>query len=68
MESSNWVVQNLQKALETWNDKLSEIWLLITQSPEQFKGGEIWNVITDIHGALQAINIAKPRAFAYYIY
>ena len=54
-ESSNWVVQNLQKALETWNDKLSEIWLLITQSPEQFKGGEIWNVITDIHGALQAI-------------
>ena len=55
MESSNWVIQNLQKALETWNDKLSEIWLLITQSPEQFKGGEIWNVITDIHGALQAI-------------
>ena len=55
MESSNWVVQNLQKALETWNDKLSEIWLLITQSPDQFKGGEIWNVITDIHGALQAI-------------
>ena len=55
MNSSNWVVQNLQKALETWNDKLSEIWLLITQSPEQFKGGEIWNVITNIHGALQAI-------------
>ena len=55
MDSSNWVVQNLQKALETWNGKLSEIWLLITQSPEQFKGGEIWNVITNIHGALQAI-------------
>ena len=55
MESSNWVVQNLQKALETWNSKLGEIWLLITQSPEQFKGGQIWNVITDIHGALQAI-------------
>ena len=55
MESSNWVVQNLQKALETWNDKLNEIWLLITQSPERFKDGEIWNVITDIHGALQAI-------------
>ena len=55
MESSNWVVQNLQNSLETWNDKLSEIWLLITQSPEEFKGGTIWNVITDIHGALQAI-------------
>lgn len=55
MGSENWVVQNLQKALETWNSKLSEIWLLVTQSPEQFKGGAIWNVITDIHGALQAI-------------
>lgn len=55
MESSNWVVQNLQKALETWNGKLSEIWQLITQSPEEFKGGTIWNVITNIHGALQAI-------------
>ena len=55
MESSNWVVQNLQNALGTWNEKLSEIWLLITQSPEEFKDGTIWNVITNIHGALQAI-------------
>ncbi len=55
MDSTNWVVQNLQKALETWNSKLSEIWLLVTQSPETFRGGTIWNVITDIHGALQAI-------------
>ncbi len=54
-ESSNWVVQNLQSALATWNEKLSEIWLLITQSPEEFKDGTIWNVITNIHGALQAI-------------
>ena len=55
MDSSNWVVQNLQKALDTWNGKLSEIWLLITQSPAEFKGGQIWTVITSIHGALQAI-------------
>ena len=48
-------MQNLQNALTTWNDKLSEIWLLITQSPEEFKDGTIWNVITNIHGALQAI-------------
>ena len=54
-ESSNWVVQNLENALSTWNDKLSEIWLLITQSPEEFKDGTIWNVIINIHGALQAI-------------
>ena len=54
-KSSNWVVQNLENALSTWNDKLSEIWLLITQSPEEFKDGTIWNVIINIHGALQAI-------------
>lgn len=53
--SDNWVVQNLENALATWNDKLSEIWTLITQSPEIFKGGSIWSVIVNIHGALQAI-------------
>ena len=49
--SDNWVVQNLQKSLSTWNDKLAEVWKLLTQSPEDFKGGAIWKVITDIHGA-----------------
>jgi len=39
MESDNWVVQNLQNALETWNSKLTEIWQLLTQSPDTFKGG-----------------------------
>ena len=56
--SDNWVVQNLENALETWNEKLSEIWQLITQSPESFKGGTIWNVIVNIHGAVQAIGLA----------
>lgn len=55
MQSSNWVVQNLQNALETWNTKLAEIWLLVTQSPTQFKGGQIWNVMKNIHGGLQAV-------------
>lgn len=53
--SDNWVVQNLENALNTWNEKLAEIWMLITQSPEEFKGGAIWGVILNIHGALQAI-------------
>ena len=53
--SDNWVVQNLEKALNVWNDKLSEIWQLITQSPTSFKGGTLWNVVSSIHGALQAI-------------
>lgn len=43
--SDNWVVQNLENALEVWNDKLSEIWQLITQSPQTFKGGSIWSII-----------------------
>ena len=56
--SDNWVVQNLQNALETWNSKLSEIWQLVAQTPETFKGGTIWNVILNIHGAIQAIGLA----------
>ncbi|MEY8367315.1 hypothetical protein AALA24_00975 [Anaerovoracaceae bacterium 42-11] len=56
--SDNWVVQNLQNALSTWNEKLSEIWTLLTESPEDFRGGGIWQVILNIHGALQAIGLA----------
>ena len=56
--SDNWVVQNLENALNTWNEKLAEIWQLITQSPENFKGGVIWGVIQNIHGALQAVGLA----------
>jgi len=56
--SDSWVVQNLENALETWNDKLGEIWVLITQTPETFKGGTIWSVIKTIHGSVQAIGLA----------
>ena len=56
--SDNWVVQNLENALNTWNEKLTEIWILITQSPQDFKGGSIWNVMVGIHGAVKAIGIA----------
>lgn len=58
MESDNWVLQNLQHALDTWNSKLAELWQLLTQSPETFKGGGIWTAIVQIHGALQAIGYA----------
>ena len=56
--SKNWVVQNLQNALNTWNSKLAEIWQLVTQTPETFKGGDIWKVIKTIHGGMQAIGLA----------
>ena len=56
--SDNWIVQNLQNALNTWNSKLADIWNLVTQTPETFKGGAIWNVIKNIYGGLQAIGLA----------
>ncbi len=56
--SDNWVVGNLENALNTWNTKLNEIWQLITQTPENFRGGSIWRVIVNINGTLQAIGFA----------
>lgn len=56
--SDNWVVQNLENALETWNSKLSEIWQLLTTSPQEFKGGSIWSVMVNVNGAVQAIGLA----------
>lgn len=58
MSSGNWIIDNIVNALNTWNEKLAEIWLLLTQSPQNFKGGGIWNVIVSINGALKAIGYA----------
>ena len=56
--SESWIIQNLENALEVWNDKLAEIWQLITMSPSAFKGGAIWGIVLNVHGALQAISYA----------
>ncbi len=61
--SDNWVVQNLENALDTWNSKLAEIWTLVLQSPEEFKGGAIWNVIQNIHATVQGIGLALVVLF-----
>jgi hypothetical protein len=55
MGSGNWIIDNLNTALGMWNAKLAEIWMLLTQSPQSFKDGAVWNVIVDINGALKAI-------------
>lgn len=52
---NSWVVDNLQKAFSTWNDRMEELWGLLTQSPETFKDGAIWNAMVGINGTLQAI-------------
>lgn len=56
--SGNWIVDNLNSALEMWNERLAEIWQLISISPEEFKGGGVWNVIVNINGALKAVGYA----------
>ena len=56
--SNNWIVENIQNALGTWNDKLNEIWRLLSQSPEEFKDGTIWNVMVNINGTLKAVGYA----------
>ena len=55
MGSDNWIVQNLNSALSTWDTKLTEIWALLTQSPENFKGGAIWTVMLNVNDGLKAI-------------
>ncbi len=53
--SDNWIVGNLQAAFNTWNEKLAEIWQLITTTPEDFRGGTIWGTIVTINEAMEAI-------------
>lgn len=53
--SDNWIIATLENALAGWNEKLVEIWTLLTQSPENFKGGDIWTVIVGIHNALVGV-------------
>ena len=55
MGSGNWIIDNLNSALETWNGKLAEIWTLLSTGPEEFKGGGVWTVILNINDGLKAI-------------
>lgn len=52
------IIDNLINAIQTWNEKMAEIWLLLTQSPETFKGGVIWEIIVKVHGAMLSIGLA----------
>lgn len=61
--NQNWIVENLNNAFATWNDKLSELWALVATSPENFKGGAVWAVMQNIHGTLLAIGYALVVLF-----
>ena len=57
MGSGNWIIDNLNSALNTWNSKMTEIWNLLIQGPETFKGGGAWTVIQSVNGALKGIGL-----------
>ena len=67
MGSGNWIIDNIANALNTWNAKLTEIWQLITQSPEGFKGGGIWDVVTDINGRLKQLDMPYWYCFFWWV-
>lgn len=52
------IIGNLENALNLWNSKLTEIWELLLESPLEFKNGTIWNVIKVIYDSLQAIGFS----------
>ena len=64
--SDNWTVQNLQNALDIWNEKFAEIRSLLTTSPQEFQGGGIWSVILSIYNTLQGIGLALLVLFFVY--
>ena len=52
---NNWIVENLTNAFGVWTNKMTEMWSLLTESPQTFKGGTIWQTIVTINGGMQAI-------------
>lgn len=54
-DNNSWIIEHLNSAIATWSSKLAEVWALVSQSPEEFKGGTIWSVIVDIHASLQGV-------------
>ena len=43
--SDNWVIRNLENAIGTWNEKLAELWQLLTKGHPQRRAKNIHQVI-----------------------
>ena len=56
--NQNWIAENLNNAFSTWNGKLTELWGLVTTSPQSFKGGAVWGVMQSLHSAMVGIGYA----------
>ena len=48
----------LMQGLQYLGDMLDKMWAILTTSPQNFKGGSIWSIITTINGVLGAIGTA----------
>ena len=48
----------LYQGLEYLGDMLEKMWAILTTSPQTFKGGTIWSIISTINGVLGAIGTA----------
>ena len=60
---NNWIVENLTNAFGVWNSKMTEMWSLLTESPQTFKGGTIWQTIVTINGGIEegGIDLCKEE-------
>lgn len=61
--NNDWIVGTLQSAFNTWNDKLAEIWSLITTTPQNFRGGSVWTAIVGVNDALKAVGYGLLALF-----
>lgn len=53
--NDNWLIESLKWTFEFWNNKQTEIWQLVSTTPEEFKGGDIWRLALTLNGGLKAI-------------
>lgn len=53
--NDNWLIESLKWTFEFWNNKQTEIWQLVSTTPEEFKGGDIWKLVLTLNDGLKAI-------------
>lgn len=53
--NDNWLIESLKWTFEFWNSKQTEIWQLVSTTPEEFKGGDIWRLALTLNDGLKAI-------------
>ena len=53
--NDNWLIESLKWIFEFWNNKQTEIWQLVSTTPEEFKGGDIWRLALTLNDGLKAI-------------